>query len=106
MIVSACMFILGFAMTWAPLVLKCAFLVVEVNNVIRGIWIIIGETFPTRTRTKQAALATASNWWVLLAYLTHHLTLHRLWNFLLAFFTPFITSAIHFRYGFIFAGQS
>ncbi|KAF8346400.1 general substrate transporter [Amanita rubescens] len=71
MIVSACMFILGFAMTWAP-----------------GVWIIVGETFPTRTRAKQAALATASNW---------------LWNFLLAFFTPFITSAIHFRYGFIFA---
>ncbi|KAH8103689.1 general substrate transporter [Phellopilus nigrolimitatus] len=72
MIVSACMFILGYAMTWAP-----------------GIWIIIGETFPTRTRAKQGALSTASNW---------------LWNFLLAFFTPFIVPAIHFRYGFVFAG--
>ncbi|KAF9005036.1 general substrate transporter [Cyathus striatus] len=71
MIVSACLFILGFSTTWAP-----------------GIWIIIGETFPTRTRAKQAALATASNW---------------LWNFLIAFFTPFITSAIKFRYGFVFA---
>jgi len=71
MIVSACMFILGFATTWGP-----------------GIWILIGETFPTRTRAKQAALATASNW---------------LWNFLLAFFTPFIVSAIHFKYGFVFA---
>ncbi|KIY46502.1 general substrate transporter [Fistulina hepatica ATCC 64428] len=71
MIVSACMFILGYAMTWAP-----------------GVWILIGETFPTRTRAKQGALATASNW---------------LWNFLLAFFTPFITSAIDFRYGFVFA---
>ncbi|KAG6848857.1 hypothetical protein H0H93_013395 [Arthromyces matolae] len=71
MIVSACMFILGYAMTWAP-----------------GVWILIGETFPTRTRAKQAALSTASNW---------------LWNFLLAFFTPFITSAIEFRYGFVFA---
>ncbi len=71
MIFSACMFILGYAMTWAP-----------------GIWILIGETFPTRTRAKQGALATASNW---------------LWNFLLAFFTPFIVSAIDFRYGFVFA---
>jgi len=35
------------------------------------------------------ALATASNW---------------LWNFLLAFFTPFITSAIDFQYGYVFAG--
>ena len=34
-----------------------------------------------------------------------HLFGHRLWNFLLAFFTPFIVSAIHFRYGFIFAGM-
>jgi len=72
MIVSACLFILGFATTWGP-----------------GIWILIGEMFPTRTRAKQGALATASNW---------------LWNFLLAFFTPFIVSAIGFSYGFIFAG--
>ncbi|KAI0721758.1 general substrate transporter [Fomitopsis betulina] len=71
MIVSACMFIFGYAMTWAP-----------------GIWILVGETFPTRTRSKQAAIATASNW---------------LWNFLLAFFTPFITRAIQYRYGFVFA---
>ncbi|EMD37312.1 hypothetical protein CERSUDRAFT_113964 [Gelatoporia subvermispora B] len=71
MIVSACLFILGYAMTWAP-----------------GVWILIGETFPTRTRAKQAALSTASNW---------------LWNFLLAFFTPFIVQSINFQYGFIFA---
>ncbi|THH04805.1 hypothetical protein EW145_g5250 [Phellinidium pouzarii] len=71
MIVSACLFILGYAMTWAP-----------------GIWILIGETFPTQTRAKQGALSTAANW---------------LWNFLLAFFTPFIISAINFRYGFVFA---
>ena len=71
MIVSACLFILGYAATWAP-----------------GIWILTGETFPTRTRSYQASLAAMSNW---------------AWNFLLAFFTPFITNAIHFRYGFIFA---
>ncbi|OAX39836.1 general substrate transporter [Rhizopogon vinicolor AM-OR11-026] len=71
MIVSACMFILGYAMTWAP-----------------GVWILIGETFPTRTRAKQGSLSTASNW---------------VWNFLLAFFTPFISSAIGYRYGFVFA---
>ena len=37
------------------------------------------------------ALSTASNW---------------LWNFLLAFFTPFITDAIDFRYGYVFAGTN
>jgi len=71
MIVAACMFIFGYASTWAP-----------------GIWILTGETFPMRTRAKQAALATASNW---------------MWNFLIAFFTPFITRDIAYRYGFIFA---
>ncbi|KAJ8090320.1 hypothetical protein PM082_018916 [Marasmius tenuissimus] len=72
MIVSACLFILGYATTWAP-----------------GVWILIGETFATRTRAKQGALSTASNW---------------LWNFLLAFFTPFIVGDIKFAYGFVFAG--
>jgi len=37
------------------------------------------------------ALSTASNWF---------------WNFLLAFFTPFITGAIDFRYGYVFAGTN
>jgi SP family sugar:H+ symporter-like MFS transporter len=32
------------------------------------------------------------------------LTRSRIWNFLIAFFTPFITSAIDFRYGYVFAG--
>ena len=72
LIVSACMFILGYASTWAP-----------------GVWILIGETFPTSTRAKQGALSTSSNW---------------LFNFLLAFCTPFITDAIAYSYGFVFAG--
>ncbi|KAF4565658.1 hexose transporter hxt1 [Pleurotus pulmonarius] len=71
MIVAACLFILGYALTWAPCV-----------------WILIGETFPTRTRAKQGALSASSNWLV---------------NFLLAFFTPFIAKEINFRYGFVFA---
>ncbi|KAF2262818.1 MFS monosaccharide transporter-like protein [Lojkania enalia] len=53
------------------------------------IWTICGELYPSRYRAKAMALSTASNW---------------LWNFLLAFFTPFITSAIDFRYGYVFAG--
>lgn len=40
-------------------------------------------------RARGMALATASNW---------------LWNFLIGFFTPFIRSAIDFRYGYVFAG--
>lgn len=52
------------------------------------VWAIIGELFPSRYRAKGMALSTASNW---------------LWNFLIAFFTPFITKAIDFRYGYVFA---
>jgi sugar porter (SP) family MFS transporter len=52
------------------------------------IWTIIGELYPSRYRAKSMALATASNWF---------------WNFLLAFFTNFITGDIDFRYGYVFA---
>lgn len=45
MIVAACMFIASFASTWGPIA-----------------WVVIGETFPLRTRAKQASIATASNW--------------------------------------------
>jgi SP family sugar:H+ symporter-like MFS transporter len=55
------------------------------------IWTICGELYPSRYRAKAMALSTASNW---------------LWNFLLAFFTPFITGAIDFRYGYVFAGTN
>lgn len=71
LIVFACLFILGYATTWGPMV-----------------WTLIAEIYPSRYRAKAMALATASNW---------------TWNFLIAFFTPFITSAIDFRYGYVFA---
>ncbi|KAH7409253.1 sugar transporter family protein [Cadophora sp. MPI-SDFR-AT-0126] len=71
LIVFACLFILGFATTWGPIV-----------------WTIIAELYPSRYRSNAMALATASNWF---------------WNFLLAFFTPFIVGDIDFRYGYIFA---
>ncbi|TVY84489.1 High-affinity fructose transporter [Lachnellula suecica] len=53
------------------------------------VWACIGEMFPYRYRAVGMALATSSNW---------------LWNFLLAFFTPFITNDINFAYGYVFAG--
>lgn len=72
MVVFACLFILGFASTWGPMV-----------------WTIIAELYPSQYRARAMSLATASNW---------------LWNFLLAFFTPFIVSSIDFRFGYVFAG--
>ncbi|KFY96548.1 hypothetical protein V500_02411 [Pseudogymnoascus sp. VKM F-4518 (FW-2643)] len=53
------------------------------------VWAVNSEMFPYRYRANAMALATASNW---------------IWNFLLAFFTPFITGAIDFSYGYVFAG--
>jgi MFS transporter, SP family, sugar:H+ symporter len=72
MVVFACLFILGFASTWGPMV-----------------WTIVTELYPSEFRARAMSLATASNW---------------LWNFLLAFFTPFIVSAIDFQFGYVFAG--
>ncbi|KAF2440835.1 high-affinity glucose transporter ght2 [Karstenula rhodostoma CBS 690.94] len=72
MIVAACMFIASFAMTWGPFA-----------------WVVIGETFPLRTRAKQASLATAGNW---------------LGNFLIGFLTPFANDGIGYAFGFIFFG--
>lgn len=53
------------------------------------IWTICGELYPSRYRATAMSLSTASNW---------------LWNFLIAFFTPFITGDIDFLYGYVFAG--
>ncbi|KAJ5175765.1 uncharacterized protein N7482_001642 [Penicillium canariense] len=53
------------------------------------VWAIVAELFPSKYRAKGMALATASNWG---------------WNFVISFFTPFITGAIDFAYGYVFAG--
>ncbi|OLN81054.1 High-affinity fructose transporter ght6-like protein 2 [Colletotrichum chlorophyti] len=71
MIVSACMFIASFAGTWGPMA-----------------WCVIGETFPLRTRAKQASLATAGNW---------------LGNFLISFLSPLADAGISYRFGYVFA---
>lgn len=74
MIIAACMFIASFAITWGPI---C--------------WVVVGETFPLRTRAKQASLATAGNW---------------LGNFLLSFLTPLATAGIHYAFGFVFVATN
>lgn len=53
------------------------------------IWVVIGETFPLRTRAKQASLATAFNW---------------LGNFLIGFLTPYANDGIGYAFGFVFFG--
>ncbi|TGJ86571.1 hypothetical protein E0Z10_g2164 [Xylaria hypoxylon] len=53
------------------------------------VWAAVAEMYPTRYRAPCMALATASNWF---------------WNFLISFFTRFITDEIHYWYGLVFAG--
>ncbi|KAJ2995713.1 hypothetical protein NUW58_g1196 [Xylaria curta] len=55
------------------------------------VWTLIAEIYPSKYRARSMALATASNW---------------TWNFLIAFFTPFITRDIDFRYGYVFAATN
>ncbi|KAI6093009.1 general substrate transporter [Hypoxylon rubiginosum] len=53
------------------------------------VWAVVAELYPARYRAPCMALATASNWF---------------WNFMISFFTRFITDAIDYFYGFVFAG--
>ncbi|KAA8645618.1 hypothetical protein EYZ11_003479 [Aspergillus tanneri] len=71
------------------IVVACLFITTFAMTWGPMIWTIVAELFPSKYRAKGMALATASNW---------------LWNFLLGFFTPFITGAIDFAYGYVFAG--
>ncbi|CAH1828819.1 unnamed protein product [Saccharomyces cerevisiae] len=52
-------------------------------------YVVVSETFPLRVKSKAMSIATAANW---------------LWGFLIGFFTPFITGAINFYYGYVFMG--
>ncbi|CAI4935296.1 BBT_HP_G0034750.mRNA.1.CDS.1 [Saccharomyces cerevisiae] len=52
-------------------------------------YVVVSETFPLRVKSKAMSIATAANW---------------LWGFLIGFFTPFITGAIDFYYGYVFMG--
>ncbi|CCH58150.1 hypothetical protein TBLA_0A03510 [Henningerozyma blattae CBS 6284] len=52
-------------------------------------YVIVSETFPLRVKSKAMSISTAANW---------------IWGFLIGFFTPFITGAINFYYGYVFMG--
>lgn len=53
------------------------------------VWSVNAELYPLRYRSTCMGLATASNWF---------------WNFMLSFFTRFITDKIDYLYGLVFAG--
>lgn len=72
----------------ALIVFACFFLVFYATTWGPIVWCIVGELFPSHYRARSMALVTSSNW---------------IWNFLIAFFTPFIVSNIGFKYGYVFA---
>ena len=74
---------------YAMIVFACLFIAAFASTWGPIVWAVVGEMYPSRYRAQCMALATASNW---------------VWNFLLSFFTPYITSAIDYRYGYVFAG--
>lgn len=73
----------------ALIFISCLFIFFFASTWAGGCYTIISEIYPLRIRSKAMSIATAANW---------------IWGFLISFFTPFITSAIHFYYGFVFAG--
>ncbi|KAK6204391.1 sugar transporter 1 [Scheffersomyces amazonensis] len=73
----------------AMIFVTCLYIFFFASTWAGGVYTIISESYPLRIRAKSMAIATAANW---------------LWGFLISFFTPFITSAIHFYYGFVFTG--
>lgn len=73
----------------AMIFITCLYIFFFASTWAGGVYCIVSESYPLRIRAKAMSVATAANW---------------LWGFLISFFTPFITSAIHFYYGFVFAG--
>ncbi|KAG9238457.1 MFS sugar transporter-like protein [Amylocarpus encephaloides] len=71
------------------IVFACFFIVGFATTWGPLVWACISEMFPYRYRAVAMGCATSANWF---------------WNFMLAFFTPFITGDIQFAYGYVFAG--
>ena len=72
------------------IVFTCFFIVAFAMTWGPLVWAIVGELYPTQYRAPCMALATASNW---------------LFNFLISFFTTFITDKIHYWYGMVFGAS-
>jgi SP family sugar:H+ symporter-like MFS transporter len=68
---------------------SCIFIVAYASTWGPMVWTCISEMFPYRYRAGGMSYATAANWF---------------WNFMIAFFTSFITGDIDFMYGYVFAG--
>ncbi|KAK3343959.1 putative transporter protein [Lasiosphaeria hispida] len=68
---------------------SCLFIVAFATTWGPLVWAVVAELYPARYRAPAMAVATASNWF---------------WNFMMSFFTRFITDSIGYLYGLVFAG--
>lgn len=71
------------------IVFTCLFIAAFATTWGPLVWAVVGELYPARYRAWGIALATASNWG---------------FNFLISFFSPFITAKIDYFYGLVFGG--
>ena len=71
------------------IVFACCFIFCFATTWAPIAYVIVSESYPLRIRGKAMSITIAANW---------------IWGFLIAFFTPFITSAINFYYGYVFMG--
>lgn len=71
------------------IVFSCLFIVSFATTWGPLVWAATSEMFPYRYRAVAMGCTTSANWF---------------WNFMLAFFTPFITGDIQYAYGYVFAG--
>lgn len=71
------------------IVFTCLFIFCFATTWAPTAYVIVSETYPLRVRNRAMAIAVGCNW---------------IWGFLIGFFTPFITSRIHFYYGYVFMG--
>jgi len=73
----------------AMIVFSCFFIVGFATTWGPVSYVLVSELYPIRVRATSMSIATAMNW---------------IWNFLISLFTPLITKAIDFKFGFVFAG--
>ncbi|KIV78776.1 hypothetical protein PV11_06386 [Exophiala sideris] len=74
---------------YAMIIFSCLFIAAFASTWGPMAWAVTSEIYPSRYRSQAISMCAASNW---------------LFNFLIAFFTPFITGDINFAYGYVFAG--
>ena len=73
----------------AMIVFSCFFIVGFATTWGPVAYVLVSELYPIRVRATSMSIATAMNW---------------IWNFLISLFTPLITKAIDFKFGYVFAG--